>query len=291
MLEAQALGFLRRHFSARRIKLSSSNSEIAFIVGCGRSGNTLLRREMMENLSIYIPPETYIIPGFIRKVLSLPKLGWLEYVSLFAGKMMEHPEADTFRMENFASLFERANNVPTDSRNLGELIRCFYLWQAEINHSERCQWVGDKTPLYALHLGVLSAVFPNAFYIYIERDPVDVVASYMQSGLIVDFDKALDRWLRSKAGWESFKNTLSKKSFIEIQYEDLVNEPLGTVEKISLLAGIPKLMQKNELMTMGDVERRLHHKNVALPVFTSSIGKGRQFLSEAQIRCIERAVR
>jgi hypothetical protein len=32
-----------------------------FIAGAGRSGNTLLRRMMMERLSIYMPPETYVL--------------------------------------------------------------------------------------------------------------------------------------------------------------------------------------------------------------------------------------
>ena len=50
-----------KYFFSERGIAYSGQQPFLLIVGSGRSGNTLLRKLLMENCNIYIPPESYVL--------------------------------------------------------------------------------------------------------------------------------------------------------------------------------------------------------------------------------------
>ena len=67
-----------------------------FIVGSGRSGNTVLRRMLCAHGDLHIPPETYVLGDVIRVFRRHRGLLWRDLVPLVLGKFEFYPEFVTF---------------------------------------------------------------------------------------------------------------------------------------------------------------------------------------------------
>jgi hypothetical protein len=150
------LVFAARRRRARRLAAEAdrrgfvpSSRPVAFIVGCGRSGTTILGRLLGRHPGVSYHFEPYHLWGAIDERTDITHL-------LFRGdtRCVLGPEAAT----------EAA--------------------RARFNHIFLHQGAGpdaglvmDKTPINAMRLGFLDALAPHARYVHISRDAVDVVRS------------------------------------------------------------------------------------------------------------------
>lgn len=265
---------------SKDIGASKDSGNFLFIVGCGRSGNTLLRRLLMEKFDLYIPPETYVLPRQIEQYVFNSSLRWPEKVDVILSILENHPEFETFGVNSFAGFKQKAKEIPESERTFENLISAFYLWLGSV-HGVDSRWVGDKTPLNTLNLGTIGKAFPNAKFIYLERDPVDVVQSYLDSGIYEKASEAALRWKTSLNAWSRFKKSKASSDVIEVRYEELVTSPDEILEAIGHQLSIPERGQSQafESSALGDVGLRAHHANVNKSPMTSSIGKGREEIS------------
>ncbi|PHS70848.1 MAG: hypothetical protein COB22_07770 [Cycloclasticus sp.] len=276
--------------STRKIG-SVSQSPFVFIIGSGRSGNTLLRRLLMEYGDIYIPPESYVLPSEVISHLNACALSWPDRVDLTLAKIEFHPEFPTFEIDTLREFSIQAKEYSKENQQVGTLIVELYKWLA-VKKGCSSVWVGDKTPLNTMHLGLLKGLIPNAVYIYIERDGVDVCFSYIESGIYREITEAANRWVSSRKAWQSFKKSISEDSFIEIQYEALVSNHEKVISNILDKLNIPK---RDEILTvsgveMGDVLMRKHHVNVQNSPTMKSVGKGRASLSPEDKLILQRII-
>jgi hypothetical protein len=272
-------------------KNSEKSEDFLFIVGCGRSGNTLLRRLLMENFDIYLPSETYVLPRQVNQYCFSAHLKWPEKVDTILSMLENHPEFETFGIDSVSEFKVAAKKWPVDQQSFLDLIKGLYKWLGEKSNAPG-NWLGDKTPLNTLNLGILHNAFPKAKFIFLERDPVDVVQSYLEAGLYQNAGDAADRWRRSLKCWQSFRKLKSEKDFLELRYEDLVADPIAALEKIGNQFCIPerKEEKKIEPTALGDVGSRQHHSNVQNTPSTTSIGKGRTSISAENLRSVRKAL-
>ncbi|WP_420554888.1 sulfotransferase family protein [Neptuniibacter marinus] len=264
---------------------TEQSKRFLFIVGCGRSGNTLLRRLLMERFDIYIPPESYVLPRQINQYLVSGHLKWVEKVDVILSFIENHPEFNTFGVKSLRGFKKEAKEWKSSEQTYLNLIVGLYQWLA-INNNCDSLWVGDKTPLNTLNLGLLNKAFPNAKFIFLERDPVDVIQSYLASGI---YDNAIDaslRWQRSLTAWLRFKKIKHKSDLIELQYERLVTNHDSVLEEIGKQFLLPERDRGKgfELSSLGDVLSRSHHSNVKNAPSTGSIGKGRVTIKEGDLK-------
>jgi hypothetical protein len=101
-----------------------------------------------------------------------------------------------------------------------------------------------KNPPHTARIKMLLSLFPEARFIHIMRDPLDVFAStqrlmevirknYILGREDLDMDTAILR--NYKAIMQAFleqKNSIPGERFVEIRYEDFVKEPVRIMEKI-----------------------------------------------------------
>jgi len=107
---------------------------------------------------------------------------------------------------------------------------------------------GDKTPMYMRHLLLLRRLFPVAQYIHLIRDGRDAAVSFlsMPAGI------AFETWVhpRSAAGFACVWRTevaaarrlgrrLGPARYLEVRYEDLVEEAERELRRICVFAGLP----------------------------------------------------
>lgn len=212
----------------RRIKLISPfdgyplhlNEQIHpfFIIGSGRSGNTLLRRILYNHSTLHIPPETYVLGNGIKFFSVNRKLLWRELVFSTLAQFEYYPEFETFEI-SLRPLAWKLIHLPPDKRSLAFILDAFYRYHAE-QHKIVCQRWGDKTPINTFALDRIYSVFPEAQFIHIIRDGCDVVASYRKARIYTNILEAANRWVSAITVAQNFIKS-HPENCLEIRYEEL----------------------------------------------------------------------
>jgi len=264
---------------------NEARPEIFFIVGSGRSGNTLLRAILSANKRIVIPPELYSLQLIIRTVIKNRHLKWDELCNNVVASFYDTPDTDVWEI-NREELLQDLLNYDKASQNVQDLVFSFYKFYAKQKGMTESIVVGDKTPLNAYNLWWIKEIFPHAKYIHMHRDGRDVVLSYVKSGLYESYVNAAHRWNNSVNRVVSFgKKMKPSYSFSACSYENLVLDSRSEIKKICDFLDIDYsdemlVSYQNQFKTMGDTTKFSHHQNVQKSVFTSSIGKWKKMNKE-----------
>lgn len=199
-----------------------------FVVGCSRSGTTLLRLILNRHSGIAIPQETWYFPQLYYELPRLIRTGnWRRAV---ATRVLElnskhFPELSIEILEGI--LWE------TNEDNFADIVavvnREFMLRQ------NKRRW-GDKTPGYVRHLAMIKELFPNAKVIHIVRDGRDVVPSLLRYWSV---GPQTDSFVETALYWRDHVLAGLNEGplafgdrYFEITYEDLVQNPEPTVRSI-----------------------------------------------------------
>lgn len=264
-----------------------------FIIGSPRSGNTLLRRILYAHPDLHIPPETYVLGKTIRLFRQYRTMNWNNLVYFILAQFEFHPEFETFELSSLRPLARRLLQAPEKSRSLAFILDSLYRYHAE-SKGIQCQRWGDKTPLNTLALERIYAVFPDAQFIHIIRDGVDVVSSLLEARVsTTDIDSAAKRWATSVKAAGQFMQR-HPAICLEMRYEELVKQPSPVVSRICEFLKVeyyPEMLDSYEVaQDMGDVPLREHHAAVGQPLSVGNIGKGRQRLSAVQKQCLQELI-
>ena len=115
----------------------------------------------------------------------------------------------------------------------------------------KSHWV-LKAPIHSTYLNALHQCYPTAKLIFTHRNPCEVVPSYTRlnesynnwyyNNYTCDRIKfgrfTLDSLILCAQRLIKFKKNLNTSSYIDIVYEDMVKDPIATVEKIYLHFGL-----------------------------------------------------
>lgn len=280
------LSLISRFFYKRKRLTGSHNfSEPFFIIGSGRSGNTLLRSMLVSGGQVSIPPESYVWPRIIRRFSSYSFLPWELLSSIVVSEYESYKEFNTWEV-NLYRAHQAVRKLKNKERTLSNAINCVYQIYNEEKGCQGLRW-GDKTPINTIYVDKILNVFPNAQYIHIERDPLDVVCSYVKAGLYETYEEAAFFWKEATNKANTLGKKLPTSQYYKISYEELVTDPETELQKVCIFLNIE---YRNSMLDywkktneLGDVKLRSHHKNIGKSVNTSSIGKWKNQLSEAEV--------
>ncbi len=204
-----------------------------FIVGCPRSGTTLLQLMLHAHPRIAIPPETRIlVHAYNRRRrfgdLTVPsnRRRLAEWIATRPRRQFGDLGLDT------EAFVER---VVAGPGTLGSVIGVIYQMYAERHGKER--W-GDKRPPYIRHIDAITRVFPDAQFIHLIRDPRDCVASlkempWFNGGV----PEAVHRWAEAIDLGRRAARRLRPDAYVELRYEDLTTDPRATLERLCAFLG------------------------------------------------------
>lgn len=170
-----------------------------FIVGCPRSGTTLLRLMLDSHPAISCGPETHFVAV-------------LEQV-----------------MNRWPALQRYGFDEDYWYDKLAELVDSFQRDYAARRGKQR--WA-DKTPRYALHLPFIDKLFPSCQVIHLIRDGRDVVASHRDSWGYKSAVGAPDKWRSFITAARAWGATVPAERYSELRYEDLVADPETSLRRI-----------------------------------------------------------
>lgn len=171
-------------------------------------------------------------------------------------RVVHHEDAEgpteciTLLGQDFKSLtWEALANIPTYS----EWLRCADYASAYAYHRRVLQVLQSggrrgawtlKSPNHAIALPALAAEYPDAKIVLLHRDPMALCASACSlistlTGTFSDADHTAyiashwtDMLAASVEGSEAFRTAYPEHQIIDVQYADLVSDPIGTVERI-----------------------------------------------------------
>lgn len=207
-----------------------------FIIGMPRSGTKLLRALMNEHSSVRIPrTETEFLPFWVKNWNSLgptsdpadfrrfyrscQSLPFFVYLNS-AGKKVD-PDEWYARCRSFtpAGVFEG-------------LLRT----HLRIDYEDTTIW-GDKSPSYIGHIPLLRNLYPDARFIHIVRDVRDYCLS-INRAWGKHMLRAAQRWADDVSRARAAGAALGD-GYMEIRYEDLLENPELAVRRVCEFSGIP----------------------------------------------------
>ena len=215
----------------RQGETTTRNKAPVFVLGCGRSGTTLLYHMLLSagDFAVYRAESNAINlldPRFgdlsVRRNKERLMDAWL------ASKLFDRSglEAEAIRAK-----------VIAECRNGGDFLR---IVMGEMARQQGVQRWADCTPEHLLHLHRIKETIPEALIIHIIRDGRDVALSTDKLGYIkrVPWDRKPSvmvaglywEWIVNR-GREDGRKLGS--DYVEVRFEELVAEPRTTLAKLS----------------------------------------------------------
>jgi len=184
-----------------------------FIVGCARSGTTMLRDILRVHPNLACPEETHFFRWSDPFGTSRFEKNYINSNVIKIQQGM-----DGISDMEFHELMDESDTRKTLSEKYAAL---FLIKQGK----ENCRWF-DKTPQNVYGMLLLSAVFPDAKFIHIYRNPLNVIASLLEGAVmpIQPLKGAINYWTEAMLIINEYKRAWPERVF-EIEYEDFTLHP------------------------------------------------------------------
>ncbi len=208
------------------------NISPVFILGCPRSGTTLLS-ELLSPTTYGSPVETHFIPKYFKK---LDHYGNIEqkdnFTRLIKDILSERPVMQ-WKLDIDIEKFHSELDVCEYSEIVHKLCMMYF------EHKGKTSW-GDKTPHYILDSDIIYRLFPDAKYLYIVRDGRDVALSLLKKLWGPNNVYACaEYWKQCNAETDTLALMRKHDRVFELTYEGLLDQPSKVVEKIYMFLGEP----------------------------------------------------
>ena len=188
-----------------------------FLVGCVRSGTTLLRDLLKQQPNLYCPEETHLFrwPHPFGS-------GDFTHIQQHNETLKAHRQIDGVAEQDYRDLLEQANS----RRALQDgYARLFF----EAKGVAGGRWF-DKTPQNIYGMLLLSAVYPDAKFVHIVRHPLNVVTS-LKAGKVMakhSLEGAINSWLEAVTIANQFAEAWPRRMHT-LTYESLTADPRATL--------------------------------------------------------------
>ena len=207
-----------------------------FIVGCPRSGTTLLQRMINAHPQISITPESHWIPRLIEKPWAATAEGTV--TRKLIRRLTMHPKFARLRLGR-----EQVHKLAKKSRAVSYpclVTRILDLYAK----AQGKPLVGDKTPDYVRSIGLLHTLWPAARFIHLIRDGRDVCLSMLEWPKVHPRPGNFVTWKQdpvSTAAWwwqlnvqlgRQAGQSLGPELYHELRYESLVACPRRQCEEL-----------------------------------------------------------
>ncbi|MDB9528192.1 sulfotransferase [Oscillatoria sp. CS-180] len=257
-----------------------------FIVGCPRSGTTLLQVLLDSHPHVCIPPESFIFTRFSDIFQTYGDLQDSKNLKMLIEDLLTDERIKEWKIQ--ASPSEVLNSVPESSVQ-GAITALFETYARQ----EKKSFWGDKTPQHTFNLDEIKKVFPEAKIIHLVRDGRDVAESLNRVYLgPKSIYKIAKYWNAYISAFREFKKNHCEKDFIEIQYEDLTIDPNTQVQRIFSFLNIDATEINFQQAKNTDRKEQyhgmaIHHQAVTEPVSRKKVGVFKTTFSERQIAIFE----
>lgn len=259
-----------------------------FIVGCPRSGTTLLQILIDQHPLIAIPPESFFFERFPPIVDSYGDLSVEAHLRSFVCDLLSDERIRDWKLDLTPDDVCSRVAEPSVAATVDTLFTAY------ADRQGKRRW-GDKTPQHALYVDRIRAVFPEARIIHLLRDGRDVAESMSRSPIGPNSIYGIaKRWQWYVRTMDRQAGQLPADDYLEVRFEDLVRRPTATRDLILRFIGEdPGLCQPVGDDVPGTQAARhalsavRHHTSLNGRILGSKIGVFRERLAMDQIGVFE----
>ncbi len=269
-------------------RLQAIADQLFFIVGCGRSGTSLLQAMISSHPDAIIPTETKFYTVIQPRYRALGDADLGSAIDRAIDAVLDCWQIRDLELDPAAVRAVCATGPKTWDTIFLSLLALY----AEKNGSRR---IGEKSPGHLRFLGMLSRRFPRARFIHMTRDPRAVVLSQIKAPFGTRrIAPNIGKWRRAVDIHREYADVLTSQRYMLVRYEDLVRTPEKTLRRVCGfldLLFVAAMLDHHKRPVRGFSDRQFEHMaNTLSPVFTSSIDKWRTELTPRQIGLIEYAL-
>ncbi len=236
-----------------------------FIVGCPRSGTTLIRVILDSHPNICCGPETHLI----KKL-----------------KLLDDKIHSSWSWLESYNVKEQMLN-----QKIRDILSIFHNNYAKMKNKKR--WA-EKTPDNIFYLNFIEKLFPDCQFINIIRDGRDVMCSYKQRWGYKSIYSAIKNWNKAIDLSFEYQDKFPKDRYMEIKYEKLVVNPEHEIKKMMRFLGeewntdlLEHHKKKHDFWFKKNPKENINLKieknpmrhSPSRPIFTSSVGKWKKNLN------------
>lgn len=215
-----------------------------FVVGCPRSGTTLLQRMLDHHPMLAVANDSHLIPQPLEDLpigvdppLTPDLVEWVGTYRAFS--RLQLPDG-------------AVQEAASGARTYGEFVGALY---NEYGRLRGKRLAGEKSGRYVRSLPRLNALFPWVRNIHIIRDGRDVALSTLDWARGGKGPSKLALWEEEPVGlcalrWRSYVNVgredgaaLGRDRYREVLYEDLVARPEAELSALAAFLGLPDAVE------------------------------------------------
>ena len=270
------------------------------IVGCPRSGTSLLAVMLDAHSQLAMPPETAFLPNVI---------GLAGDPATLRERFFEIVTADKMTVSNWSDFGLDKNEFrrrlqAIQAFTIAAGTRAFY---ALYSDSQRKPRGGDKTPGYVFTMPHIQVLLPEAHFIHVIRDPRDTAMSWRKTWFAPSQDyHLLGRYWRENVE-VGRRAAPSLRRYREVRFEDLVLKPEAELKSLCAYLALPYEPAMLDSGARGEeriarLQGRAHadgriidrdartriHVNLARPPMAERVAAWRREMSDAERREVER---
>ncbi len=257
-----------------------------FVVGCARSGTTLLQLMLHAHPRIALPPET----RFLLRVYDRRER---------FGDLRRKPNRRRLARFIVGQSKKRFDDLGLDRKTVRRLIvhgpptlgsAVGIVFREYAARWGKPRW-GDKRPGYISRLDVVLALFPDAQIIHIVRDGRDCVSSLKRMGWWSGGSvAAIWYWKSAIQAGARARRSLPADQYREVRYEDLVDHPERELRRLCAFLGEEfdgAMLAPHELAGEAVPERKHHHSRTQQQVDRAAVEQWREQLEPWELALFE----
>lgn len=261
-----------------------SSDRPIFVLGCPRSGTTLLGLMIHAHPRLAMPPENRFLINAWRRRARFGDLRSEQQRRDLAG-LITQKGSKIRDLGLKPAEVERliVEGPPTMGSAFGIVFR-----EYARNHG-KARW-GDKRPAYAAEVDVLLRLFPDAQIVHIIRDGRDNVASLKRMPWwYIDSLGSMATWALSEYCMRRDRKRLPKDTFHVVRYENLVADPRAVLQELCEFLDEEFDEAMLEPHKVRDVvpERKTWHQNLSSEVNSSAVESWRTGLEPWELGLME----
>ena len=259
-----------------------------FVVGCPRSGTTMLQLMLHAHPRIAIPPETRFLLTAYSERRTFGDLAVPANRRALARRIVA---GDTRFGDLGLDADDVVERITAGPGTLGSALgTVFQQYAARFGKS---RW-GDKRPAYLHNIDILLQLFPDAQFINIVRDGRDCVASLKEmSWHRKDIYATVAAWARAVDDARRAARRLGPRQWHEVRYEDLVADPPGRLAAMCAYLGEmydPAMAEPSAVARVAVPSFKTWHALTHTPVTTRRVQSWQTRLDAEEIALCEAAL-
>ena len=273
------------------------NRAPVFVVGCPRSGTSLLASVLESRFEFAVPIETHFVPFFSDWLwlwgnLEQPRNRALllkaiyDFLDLLTPRMVRERDPVKVKAHSLLCTRPRFDEIVEETNSFAEIVKRLFSDFAQTQNKHH--WADKSAFSHPVPIEGIVAHFPDAKVIHVVRDARDVVLSWTNSWIApANLETAARLWarhVRTKRQWGD-KNP---ERYLEIRFEDLLLDTDGQIDRIGAFLNVTPAQgsdRRSDLaLMMSEADT---HRKLAGELDSSSVGQWRSKLPRADIEAIE----